>query len=217
MRGATEGERGQVEVEQPELREPDERYRSSNDVPALTLLARLWSGPMPTFFPRNSVDWQLEEPRHSGASRCRCRDGAGDRGRAAAAARVCVHPRPGELVLSYGAVFARGLILLGMTTAHLANFPLRRWAWRAPLFAFVETAGEMATSLLLIALGREPEGTARADFHDWPSMALARCCRASSRSASGAAARRRSSCSCGGAGWREGVDAEPVVDPEIPA
>ena len=29
-----------------------------------------------------------------------------------------------------------------------------------------------ATSLLLIAMHREPEGTARADFHDWPSMAV---------------------------------------------
>jgi hypothetical protein len=30
----------------------------------------------------------------------------------------------------------------------------------------------MTISLLLIALHREPEGAARADFHDWPSMAL---------------------------------------------
>jgi hypothetical protein len=57
-----------------------------------------------------------------------------------------------------------------MTTAHLANFPVRSWGWRAPLFALVEVLGEMSTSLLLIALRREPEGTARADFHDWPSM-----------------------------------------------
>jgi len=75
--------------------------------------------------------------------------------------------------LFYGLVFVLGtLVLLGMTTAHLANFPVRAWAWRAPLFAFVEVTGEMITSLLLIALRREPEGTARADFHDWPSMAL---------------------------------------------
>jgi hypothetical protein len=59
-----------------------------------------------------------------------------------------------------------------MTTAHLANFPVRTWSWRAPLFALVEVVGEMGTSLLLIFLRREPEGTARADFHDWPSMSL---------------------------------------------
>jgi hypothetical protein len=30
----------------------------------------------------------------------------------------------------------------------------------------------MATSLVLIAMSREPEGAVRAEFHDWPSMAL---------------------------------------------
>jgi hypothetical protein len=59
-----------------------------------------------------------------------------------------------------------------MATAHLANWTIRSWVWRAPLFALIETVGEMATSLLLIAMRREPEGTVRAEFHDWPSMAL---------------------------------------------
>ena len=75
--------------------------------------------------------------------------------------------------LFYGLLFIIGtLVLLGMTTAHLANFTVRSWWWRAPLFSLMEVVGEMATSLLLIALRREPEGTARADFHDWPSMSL---------------------------------------------
>jgi len=75
--------------------------------------------------------------------------------------------------LYYGLMFVVGtLLLLGMTTAHLANFPVRSWTWRAPLFALVEVVGEMATSVLLIALRQEPEGTARADFHDWPSMSV---------------------------------------------
>lgn len=75
--------------------------------------------------------------------------------------------------LFYGGVIILGTVVaLGMTTAHLANFPVRAWLWRAPLFSLVEVIGEMGTSLLLIALGREPEGTARADFHDWPSMSL---------------------------------------------
>jgi len=75
--------------------------------------------------------------------------------------------------LFYGFVFVVGtLVLLGMTTAHLANFPVRAWLWRAPVFALVEVVGEMMTSLLLIALRREPEGTSRADFHDWPSMSM---------------------------------------------
>ena len=75
--------------------------------------------------------------------------------------------------LYIGGTFALGLaVACSMTTAHLANFPLKRWLWRAPAFAAVVVAGEMATSLVLILLGREATGTARAAFHDWPGMAL---------------------------------------------
>jgi hypothetical protein len=30
----------------------------------------------------------------------------------------------------------------------------------------------MATSLLLIAIGKEPLGSTRAEWHDWPAMAM---------------------------------------------
>ncbi|HEX8724324.1 MAG TPA: hypothetical protein VF737_02930 [Gemmatimonadaceae bacterium] len=62
--------------------------------------------------------------------------------------------------------------LCGMTTGHLANFPLRKWVWRAPGFGVLVVAGEMATSALLIWAGREPTGTARAGWSDWPGLAL---------------------------------------------
>jgi hypothetical protein len=65
-----------------------------------------------------------------------------------------------------GAVF-----LFAMVTLHLGNFPLRHWVWRAPLFAILVAATEMVVSAALIALGREPLGTARATFADWPGMA----------------------------------------------
>jgi len=65
------------------------------------------------------------------------------------------------------------LFLLGMATLHLGRFPVREWPWRAPLFAVFETAGEMAVSLVLISLHREPWGTARAEFMDWQPMATA--------------------------------------------
>ncbi len=71
-----------------------------------------------------------------------------------------------------GAALVLGtLFLLGMATLHLGRFPVREWPFRAPLFAVLETTGEMAMSLILIALHREPWGTARAEFSDWQPMA----------------------------------------------
>ena len=79
----------------------------------------------------------------------------------------------GNVTSAYlGAALVLGtLFLLGMATLHLGRFPLREWPWRAPLFAVFETAGEMLVSLVLIALHREPWGTARAEFTDWQPMA----------------------------------------------
>jgi len=73
----------------------------------------------------------------------------------------------------FAALVLGTLFLLGMATLHLGRFPVREWPWRAPLFAVFETAGEMAISLLLISLHREPLGTARAEFMDWQPMATA--------------------------------------------
>jgi hypothetical protein len=74
--------------------------------------------------------------------------------------------------LYLGATFAAGFILLfGMATLHLGNFTVRQWVWRAPVFAAIEAATESAVSLGLIALGREPLGSERATFADWPTMA----------------------------------------------
>ncbi|MGI8619884.1 MAG: hypothetical protein ACR2L6_12490 [Gemmatimonadaceae bacterium] len=75
--------------------------------------------------------------------------------------------------LLLGAGFLIGAVFLfAMVTLHLGNFPLRHWVWRAPVFALLVAATEMAVSAGLIALGREPLGTARARFADWPAMAL---------------------------------------------
>ncbi|HEV7837908.1 MAG TPA: hypothetical protein VGO75_07570 [Gemmatimonadaceae bacterium] len=79
----------------------------------------------------------------------------------------------GDATTAYlGAALVLGsLFLLGMATLHLGRFPVREWPWRAPLFAVFETAGEMLVSFVLIALHREPWGTARAEFVDWQAMA----------------------------------------------
>jgi len=72
-----------------------------------------------------------------------------------------------------GAALAAGAIFLfTMATLHLGRFPLKEWPWRAALFAIVETAAEMGTSLLLIAMHREPWGTVRAEYPDWQPMAV---------------------------------------------
>lgn len=63
------------------------------------------------------------------------------------------------------------IILLAIATVHLANYPVKEWLWRAPVFALTEAVVEAFTSLGLIALGRERWGTVRAEFGDWPSMA----------------------------------------------
>jgi hypothetical protein len=121
---------------------------------------------MPTYFPRQTIDWRaVEEPAVF---------------RRLSVSLVEMALLTGVVLriiraLTFGggrAMLVAILLLVGMTTAHLANFSLRKWLWRAPLFALVVTAGAMATSLLLIAMRREPEGTSRADFHDWPSMAI---------------------------------------------
>lgn len=127
---------------------------------------------MPTAFPRQTIEWHLEEPAAFRKLSLSLVEMALLTGIVLRLLRAFAftHGRA-SVIVSIAAVLVWGLILVGMATAHLANFPIRRWSWRAPLFALVETAGEMVTSLFLIWLGREPDGTARAHFHDWPNMA----------------------------------------------
>jgi hypothetical protein len=75
----------------------------------------------------------------------------------------------GYLALTLG---AGAMLLCGMLTLHLANFPVRRWPARVLAFALAEASAEALASALLIALGREPLGTSgRAHWHDLPSLA----------------------------------------------
>jgi len=128
---------------------------------------------MSSFFPRHSVEWRLEEPPAFRRLSLSLFEMALLAGVVLRVLRALTFTHARASWLFYGAAFVVGLlVLLGMTTAYLANWTLRSWTWRAPLFALVESAGEMATSLVLIALSREPEGASRAEFHDWPSMAL---------------------------------------------
>ncbi len=80
---------------------------------------------------------------------------------------------PTESPLFFGSVIALGvLVFFGMATLHLGNYPLKRWLWRVPGFALVEGVAEVATSALLIALRREPYGSAIAEWSDLGSIAV---------------------------------------------
>jgi hypothetical protein len=128
---------------------------------------------MSNFFPRHSVEWRLEEPLAFRRLSLSLVEMALMTGIVLRVLRALTFTHGRASWLFYGAAFVVGMaILLGMTTAHLANWTIRSWLWRAPLFALLETAGEMGTSLILIAMRREPEGAVRAEFHDWPSMAF---------------------------------------------
>jgi hypothetical protein len=80
---------------------------------------------------------------------------------------------PTNSPLFFGSVIALGVLLFfGMATLHVGNYPLKRWIWRIPLFAVVEAAAEVVMSVLLIALRREPYGSAVAEWSDLPTIAV---------------------------------------------
>jgi hypothetical protein len=126
-----------------------------------------------SFFPRQTIEWHIEEPRAFRRLSLSLVEMALVTGVLLRVYRsyVLTHGATGWLLFGGTLVFGV-LFLLFMTTAHLANFPIQKWAWRAPAFAVLECAGEMATSALLIWVGREPLGSVRAEMHDWPSMAV---------------------------------------------
>jgi hypothetical protein len=128
---------------------------------------------MSAFFPRHTAEWRLEEPQAFRRLSMSLLEMALLTGIVLRVLRALTFTHGRASWLFYGAALVVGTaILLGMTTAYLANWTIRSWLWRAPLFSLVEAAGEMATSLLLIAVRREPEGAVRAGFHHWPSMAV---------------------------------------------
>ena len=170
---------------------------------------------MSTFFPRHSVEWRLEEPAAFRRLSISLVEMALLTGIALRLLRALTFTHGRASWLFYGAAFVVGLlVLLGMTTAYLANWTLKSWLWRAPLFALVEVAGEMATSLVLIALRREPEGAVRAEFHDWPSMALRAFLQSELSICLWAALLAGVILFVRRSGIAEGVEEEPVVDPE---
>lgn len=127
---------------------------------------------MPRFFPDRTTEWKTAKPdpfRHLTMS---ILEMAVLTGVIVRVYRALVLSRAEGGDIGYLALsFAIGVvILLGMVTLHLGNFTLRQWVWRAPVFAVIEVASEAVVSLILIWLGREPLGTLRATFADWPAL-----------------------------------------------
>jgi hypothetical protein len=128
---------------------------------------------MADFFPRHTVEWRIEELPL-------LRRIALSLGAIAVLTGVLVRLYRWMLLASHAMpvwLFLIGIggglvLLLGLTAAYLGNHPVHQWVWRAPLFALVEIATEVAASALLIAAGVERIGTARAHWSDWPTLAL---------------------------------------------
>lgn len=128
---------------------------------------------MPNFFPRHTIELRLEEPKAFRRFSFSLVEMALVTGVLVRVYRLVILTHGSNNWLYLGVVFAVGMIfLLGMLTAHLANYPLNQYLWRAPAFAILEVSAEMLTSALLIFLGREPNGTVRAHWDDWVGMGM---------------------------------------------
>ena len=128
---------------------------------------------MPTFFPRQTIEFRIEEPKAFRKFSVSLLGMAIVTGALLRLYRAVVLTHGSNNWVYLGSAFAVAMIfLLGMVTAHLANYPLHQYFWRAPAFAAVEVAAEMATSALLMYFGQEPNGTVRAHWDDWVGMGL---------------------------------------------
>ena len=127
---------------------------------------------MPSLFPRHTIEFRLEEPKAFRRLSFNLVEMALLTGVVMRLYRSVALTHGSNSWLYVGGSLGVGVLFLcAMVTLHLANYPLYRWTWRAPLFAAVEACGEMAMSLVLIWSVREPTGTARAEFRDWWAMA----------------------------------------------
>jgi hypothetical protein len=127
---------------------------------------------MPSYFPRHTVSWKVEEPAAFRKLTLSVVEMGLITGVVLRLYRALVLTHGANSWVYFGVTAAFGAMLLfGMSTAHLANFTIRHWLWRAPLFVALEIVGELLTSLALTAVHREPWGSGRATFGDWPPMA----------------------------------------------
>jgi hypothetical protein len=126
------------------------------------------------YFPRHTIAWKIDEPAAFRALTL----SVVESGLRAGIVLHLVHTfalayiPEGRWVLFSILDVVLLLALFAAAAAHLANYPLRHWVWRAPIFALVAALGMAATSAALLSLHRERLGSTRAGWRDWPSMVL---------------------------------------------
>jgi hypothetical protein len=123
------------------------------------------------YFPRDNVAWHLEEPRVLRKLTLSLLAMAAIAGLLVRLIRVGVSEISPSWWGVFGAIALGLIVLLTIATAHLGNYPVRQWLWRAPLFGLAEGAAEAGVSALLTLIGVERLGSTRAHLSDWPSMA----------------------------------------------
>lgn len=128
---------------------------------------------MANFFPRQTLEFKFEEPKAFRRISFSLVEMAIITGVLLRVYRVVVLTHGSNNWLYIGGTITVGLLfLLGMLTAHLANYPINQYVWRGPTFVLVEVVAEMGVSALLIAVGHEANGTVRAHWDDWVGLGL---------------------------------------------
>ena len=128
---------------------------------------------MSSYFPRHTADWRIEEPAILRRLTMSIIETSVIAGVAVRLLRSITLTYGGENILYLAGTLALGVtILFGLLAAHLSNYTLRTWLWRAPTFALLEGLAEVATIAVLIAFKREPLGSReRAEFSDLAQIA----------------------------------------------
>lgn len=126
---------------------------------------------MARYFPRDNVAWHLEEPRVLRKLTLSLPAMAAIAGLLVRLIRVGVSGITVSWWGVFGAIALGLVVLLSIATAHLGNYPVKQWLWRAPLFGLAEGAAEAGVSALLTVIGVERLGSTQARLSDWPSMA----------------------------------------------
>ncbi len=126
---------------------------------------------MTRYFPRDNVAWHLEEPRVVRKLTLSLPAMAVIAGLLVRLIRVGASGISANWWGVFAGIALGLIVLLTIATAHLGNYPVKQWLWRAPLFGLAEGAAEAGVSALLTVIGVERLGSTRAHLSDWPSMA----------------------------------------------